>query len=110
MPRQMRPLHQIHSPGRPEASGDVPLLVGKAVERNAKRRSQYFCLRLARQKTRHIRALDGARTCTHTNSADIRAVKSGKKRLCQLRQLLDVGKQRVGLPQAQLARLHGQKA
>ena len=54
VPRQMRRIHQIHAPGRPAGSRDVPLLMGKRIKRHAQNRCQILRLTGPRQKTGHV--------------------------------------------------------
>ena len=106
----MRPLHQIEPPGRPQTRRDMPLLVRKLVQRHAEDLREAARLRPAGQKARHIRAFDRTRPGADADGGHVPNVHGRTQRVHQLRQALDVRKQRVGLPQPKLSRLHVQKA
>ena len=69
-----------------------------------------IALRPAGQKARHIRAFDGPRPRADADGRDVFQLYRRAECLHQLRQPLDMRKQRVRLPQPQLSRLHVQKA
>ena len=87
----------------------MPLLVRKGVERNIQNGCEVPRLTFACEEARHIRALDSPRSCRSADGSNFVSRKLREKLRDQLRQALDMGKQRVRLPKAKLSFFYIQK-
>ena len=87
----------------------MPLLVRKGVKRHIQNGREVSRLTFTCEKARHIRALDSPRSCRSADGSDFVSRKLREKLCDQLRQALDMGKQRVRLPKPQFAFFYIQK-
>ena len=87
----------------------MPLLVRKGVERNIQNGCEVPRLAFACEEARHIRSLNGSWPCRSADGSDFVFRKLREKLRDQLRQALDMGKQRVRLPKAKLSFFYIQK-
>ena len=87
----------------------MPLLVRDLHKRDAKNIRKELCMRIAHHEAGHIAPLHrpGAGADTHRIDAFPRNI--GKQPAGKLRQAFDMRKYRIGLTQAQLPLLYGQK-
>ena len=108
MPGQKPLLHQLHMAAAPEYRRQMPLLMGKAVVGSAGCRSHTLSGSAARQKAGHIGTLHGSGAFAGADGLG-----SGRQRQAQLlrqfRKPHHVLKQRVRLPESQLAGFYRQK-
>ena len=105
MKREKFPFQQRKLTGGIKRGGDVTVLMGKNMARNAENRSQRACRSISNRKARHIGALLRPRTRGDANGVH-RAGTFPEQRFHQFRQLLRMVKHRVALPQSQLALPH----
>ena len=110
VPRQMRPVHQVHPACRPERRGHMPLLVRHRMKRHAERRRHGLRRALPREEAGHVGALHGPRARAGTDGRELHARIVHEQRLRQLRQALDMREQGIRLPQPELTGLNVQKA
>ena len=78
MPGKVALVQQVHPPRGPERRGDMPLLMGKFIKRDAQRPGQNGRLAAARQKTRHVRPLHRPGARADANGGDIARVQMRK--------------------------------
>ena len=106
MPGQVGPVHQLQTPGGPERRRHMALLVGDGIARHVQRSRRGPRRHHPGQEAGHIRALHGPRPGGDGHRLHCRIPHVGQEALQQRRQALDMGEDRVALPEAQLARGH----